>query len=69
MCYVLIVKYHAVLKETSDFKEAIPLRDVWRSATMVPGAQCVMTCGAHQMLELSVFSWNYQVQVYSDMTL
>ena len=36
-------------KEPSDLKEALPLVDVWRSATMQSGAQCVMTCGAEVM--------------------
>ena len=39
------------LKEPSDFKEAIPLVDVWRSATTMLGAQCVMTSGTLQMLK------------------
>ena len=39
------------LKETSDFKEALPLVDVWRSATIISGAQCVMTCGTVMMLK------------------
>ena len=39
------------LKETSDFKEAMPLVDVWRSVTTISGAQCVMTCGTVMMLK------------------
>ena len=35
------VELHA-LKETSDCKEALPTVDVWRSATITSGAQCVM---------------------------
>ena len=34
-----------VLLEPSDFKEAMPLVDVWRSATIISGGQCVMTNG------------------------
>ena len=33
------------LKETSDCKEALPTVDVWRSATITSGAQCVMIRG------------------------
>ena len=38
------VTLHA-LKETSDYKEALPTVDVWRSATITSGAQCVMIRG------------------------
>ena len=60
------IQYH-VCTETLDFKEAQTLADVWRSATMVPGAQCVMTCGTLRMLELHVDSWDcpQQVSLYS----
>ncbi len=30
------------LKEISDFKEALPIVDVWKYATTMSGAQCVM---------------------------
>ena len=46
----------------------MPLRDVLRSATTMSGAQCAITTlipGITQMLELSVCSWDYQVQVYN----
>ena len=43
-------------KELSDFKEALPLVGVWKSATTMFGAQCVMTSGAMQMPELPVDS-------------
>ena len=39
------VKLHALKKETSDYKEALTTVDVWRSATITSGAQCVMICG------------------------
>ena len=40
-----------VPREPSDFKEALPLKDVWRSAMPMSGEQCVMTSGAHLMLK------------------
>ena len=52
-----------VLKEPSDCKEALPQEDVWRSATITSGAQCVMTSGVLLMLELLANSWVYQAQV------
>ena len=48
---------HLAPKEPSDLKEAMPLVDVWRSATMQSGAQCVMTIGMLQMPKWSVDSW------------
>ena len=43
--------------EMSDLEEeAVTAVDVWRSATMLPGAQCVMTSGALKMPELYVDS-------------
>ena len=36
----------AVYKEPSDFKEAPVLKDEWRSAIEISGAQCVMIPGA-----------------------
>ena len=44
--------------ETSDSKEALPIVDVWRSVTMISGAQCVMTSGMLLMLEWSADSWD-----------
>ena len=35
-----------------------PSVDVWRSATTMSGAQCVMTCGVLLMLMWSVDSWD-----------
>ena len=52
-----------VLKVTSDFVEALPLVGVWKSATTMPGAQCVMISGVVQMPELSVDSWDFLTQV------
>ena len=40
------------LKEPSDFKEELPLMGVWNFATLMFGAQCVMTSGVDQMLKL-----------------
>ena len=45
-------------KEPSDFKEAMLLVDVWKSATTISGAQCVMTIGMLPMLKWSVDSWD-----------
>ena len=40
-------------REPSDFKEALLLmKDVWKSATTMSGAQCVMICGELLMLKL-----------------
>ena len=44
------------LKEQSDFKEALPLVDVWRFGATAPGAQCVMIAGIIQMQGLSAGS-------------
>ena len=37
----------------------MPLVDVWRSATTMSGAQCVMTSGVHLMLKWPADSWDY----------
>ena len=47
-------------KDPSDFKEALPPLDVWRSATIIPGAQCVMTSGILLMLKWFVDNWDMQ---------
>ena len=39
------VELHALKKEASDYKEALPTVDVWRSATITSGAQCVTIRG------------------------
>ena len=60
------MQWGLALKEPSDCKEALPLRDVWRSATAMSGGQCAITTlipGITQMLESSACSWDYQVQV------
>ena len=53
--YVLLQSYNlwqvVVLKMPSDCKEALPFKDVWRSATTISGAQCVMTYGMLLMLK------------------
>ena len=49
--------------EPSDCEEAPPLVDVWRSATMQSGAQCVMTSGALKMLKWCADSWDMNQQV------
>jgi len=56
--------FQAALKEPSDCKEALPLRDVWRSATGMSGAQCVTTSGALLMLKWPADSWDSQALVY-----
>ena len=52
-----------VLKEPSDFKEALPPVDAWRSATRMSGAQCVMTSLVHLMLKWPADSWDSVPQV------
>ena len=47
---------HLAGMELSDFKEAITLRDVWKSALITSGGQCVMIFGALLMLKLSADS-------------
>jgi hypothetical protein len=44
--------------EPSDLKEALPGVDVWRSATAISGAQCVMTSGVYKMPKWSAGSWD-----------
>ena len=41
-----------MFREQSDFKLAQTLVDVWRSATMISGVQCVMMNGTLLMLKL-----------------
>ena len=69
--HIVVVKFHTnilqalhALGELSDCKEALPEGDAWRSATTMPGAQCVTTSGALQMLKWSVDSWD-SVQLVS----
>ena len=50
-------------KGPSDFKEAPQHRDVWRSATTMSGARCVMTFGELQMLEWLAGSSDFREQV------
>ena len=38
-------------------------KDAWRSATTISGAQCVMTPGVAQTLELPADSWDCPAQV------
>ena len=60
--YVFLQSYNlwqvVVPKETSDSKKALPLEGVWRSATTISGAQCVMTSGMLLMLKWSADSWD-----------
>ena len=63
MCYHIQLRQPA-LKEPLDSKEALPLEDVWRSATTMSGAQCVMTYGGHLMPKLLADSWDSQVWSY-----
>ena len=48
-------------KEPSNFKEAMPLVDVWKSATTISGGQCVMTSGVEVMLWLLAGSLGSQL--------
>ena len=52
-----------VHKEPFDFKEAIPLVDVWRSATTTSGAQSVMTSGVLKRLKLFAATLDMKQQV------
>ena len=45
-------------KEPSDFVEAMPLVDVWRSATTMTGAECVVMGGTTMMLKWHADSWD-----------
>jgi hypothetical protein len=47
--YMLKMLVPLALKETSDFKEAMPLWGVWRSAATMSGAHCVTTLGVKLM--------------------
>jgi hypothetical protein len=55
--------FQDALKVTSDCKEALPTVDVWRSATTMSGAQCVMTSGVLLMLKWHADSWDFFLQV------
>ena len=59
MMLELSVMEPPALKELSDFKEALPLVDVWRSATTISGERCVMTCGTAVMLKWHVDSLDF----------
>ena len=50
-------------EEPSDSKEALALKDVLKSATIMIGAQCVMTPGVHLMLKLHADNWDSLQQV------
>ena len=39
------------------------LRDEWRCASTIHGAQCVMTCGTSGMQKWSADSWDCQLLV------
>ena len=60
VCRVQQVLAH---REPSDSKEALAPQDVWRSATTMSGAQCVMTRGTIQMPGWLADSWGYQAHV------
>ena len=49
--------------EPSDFMEAMPLVDVWRFATTMSGAQCVMTSGLKPMPKWCASSWDFKQMV------
>ena len=55
---VLVVLSLRVLKEPSDFKEAMPLLDEWKCATIISGAQCVMTLGMMKMHKWLAGNWD-----------
>ena len=62
-CGVLGLSSPLALKGPLDYKGALPLRDVWKSATAMSGAQCVMICGELRMHKLSAGSWDYHLVV------
>lgn len=47
----LVTQVLLAMKETSDFKMAMPLKDVLKSAIIMPGVQYVMTSGTPLMPE------------------
>ena len=49
--------------ELSDFKEALPIQDVWRSVITISGELCVMTFGAMLMPRLPADSWDFLLLV------
>ena len=53
-----VLEHLFALKEPSDCKEALPIKDVWKSAITMSGAQSVMTFGALLMLEWPVDNWD-----------
>ena len=55
---VWITPLLSALKETSDFKEATALMDVWKSATTTSGGQCVIYPGAILMLVSHAGNWD-----------
>ena len=62
-CY-LFLQCH-VLMETSGFEVVQTVTRVeWKSATIMHGALCVMTPGAHLMQTLHANSWDSHQQVY-----
>ena len=62
-CY-LFLQCH-VLMETSGFEVVQTVMKVeWKSATIMHGALCVMTPGAHLMQTLHANSWDLHQQVY-----
>ena len=48
--FVKLMSLLSALKETSDFKEAVALMDVWKFASTMSGEQCVVTSGSKVML-------------------
>ena len=57
-CYLLL--QHHVLTVQSGFEVVQTFTRVeWKSATIMHGALCVMTPGAHLMQELSADSWDF----------
>jgi hypothetical protein len=52
------------LREPSDCKEALPPKGVWRSATIMSGAQCVMISLVLLMLKWPADSWDSLPQVH-----
>jgi len=56
----VIFQVKLVPKEPSDFREALPVVDVLRSATTMCGAQCVMISGVLLMHEWPADNSDFQ---------
>ena len=58
----------SVVKGISDFKEAVTLMDVWKSAMIMSGERCVMTHGDELKLKLLVNSLDSLLEVFKNVS-